>query len=203
MPKVAVGHSCPLVSISQPNALNSLLFAGNANSYIFDYITRQKLGGINFTYGYLKQIPILPKSLYSTPCQWAKDETYGQWFSKRLIELVYTAMDLKGFARECGYDQVPFNWDETRRFHNRCELDAAYFHLYGLDCDEVGYVMKTFPIIQSQEEQHYGEYRTKRKIFEIYDAMAEAILSDHPYQTRLVPPPTDPKGIQKQPTNRY
>ena len=25
-----------------------------------------------------------------------------------------------------------FRWDEARRFLLRCELDAAFFHLYGL-----------------------------------------------------------------------
>ncbi|MCS7033180.1 MAG: hypothetical protein NZ561_04190, partial [Phycisphaerae bacterium] len=31
---------------------------------------------------------------------------------------------------DCGYDGPPFIWDEQRRFEIRCELDAAFFHLY-------------------------------------------------------------------------
>ena len=38
-----------------------------------------------------------------------------------------------------------------------------------------------------------GDYRTKRVILEIYDAMAEAIRTGQPYQTRLDPPPADPR----------
>ena len=37
------------------------------------------------------------------------------------------------------------------------------------------------------------EYRIKRIILEIYDAMAEAIRAGKPYQTRLDPLPADPR----------
>ena len=74
----------------------------------------------------------------------------------------------------------------------RCELDAAYFHLYGIQRNDVDYIMETFPIVKRKDEQQYGEYRTKRVILEIYDAMAEAIKSGESYQTRLDPPPADP-----------
>ena len=33
----------------------------------------------------------------------------------------------------------------------RAELDAAYFHLYGLERDEVEYIMDTFPIVSAKE----------------------------------------------------
>src|ERR1700757_1611311 len=55
------------------------------------------------------------------------------------------------------------------------------------------YIMDSFPIIQRKEERQVGEYRTKRVILEIYDAMAEAERSGVPYQTRLDPPPADPR----------
>jgi hypothetical protein len=53
--------------------------------------------------------------------------------------------------------------------------------------------MDTFPITRRKEEQQYGEYRTKRVILEIYDVMAEAQRTGTPYQTRLDPPPADPR----------
>ena len=52
--------------------------------------------------------------------------------------------------------------------------------------------MDTFPIVRRKDEEEFnGEYRTKRVILEIYDAMQEATRTGHPYQTRLDPPPTD------------
>ena len=104
----------------------------------------------------------------------------------------------------------PFRWDEERRFLLRCELDAAYFHLYlgspsewGTDSpelremfptprDAVDYIMETFPIVKRKDEKQHGEYRTKRVILEIYDAMQKAIDTGQPYQTLLDPPPGPP-----------
>jgi hypothetical protein len=74
----------------------------------------------------------------------------------------------------------------------RAELDAAFFHLYGLECDDVYYVMDTFPIVRRKDEARHGEYRTKRLILERYDAMTAAIATGVPYETPLDPPPADP-----------
>jgi hypothetical protein len=57
--------------------------------------------------------------------------------------------------------------------------------------DAVAYIMDTFPIVRRRDEEKYdGDYRTKRVILEIYDAMQESIRSGQPYQTRLDPPPS-------------
>jgi SOS-response transcriptional repressor LexA len=54
--------------------------------------------------------------------------------------------------------------------------------------------METFPIVKGRDEKKYnGDYRTKRVILEIYDAMQESIRTGRPYQTRLDPPPADPR----------
>jgi hypothetical protein len=95
-------------------------------------------------------------------------------------------------VRDMGYDDAPFRWDEERRFLLRCELDAAYFHLYGIQCDDVDYIMETFPIVKRKDEKAHGHYRTKDKILEIYDAMAEAMKTGQAYQTLLDPPPANP-----------
>jgi hypothetical protein len=52
--------------------------------------------------------------------------------------------------------------------------------------------MDTFPIVKRKDEEKWGEYRTKRVILEIYDAMAEAIRTGRPYQPLLDPPPGPP-----------
>jgi hypothetical protein len=59
--------------------------------------------------------------------------------------------------------------------------------------DAVSYIMDTFPIVRRKDEEKYnGDYRTKRVILEIYDAMQQAIQTGQPYQTRLTPPPGPP-----------
>ncbi len=60
--------------------------------------------------------------------------------------------------------------------------------------EAVAYVMNTFPIVKRRDEEEFsGDYRTSRVILEIYDAMAEAVRANTPYQTRLDPPPADPR----------
>jgi hypothetical protein len=59
--------------------------------------------------------------------------------------------------------------------------------------DAVSYIMDTFPIVRRKDEEKYnGDYRTKRVILEIYDAMQQATQTGQPYQTRLTPPPGPP-----------
>ena len=94
------------------------------------------------------------------------------------IELTYTAHDIAGFAKDMGYVdeegnvKPPFPWDEERRLHLKCQLDALYFHLYGLTRDEADYVLETFPIVKRHDLKQFGRYRTKDLILHYYNAYA-------------------------------
>ncbi len=182
-----------LIIIFQANQEDKMMyFYACASSFIFDYVARQKLGGTHMTIYILKQLPVLPPATYAAHCPWDRARTLGEWIAPRALELTYTAWDLEAFARECGYDGPPFKWDEERRFLLRCELDAAYFHLYGIGREDVDYIMDTFRVWREKEEKQCGEFRTKRVILEIYDEMQRAIESGQAYRTRVTPGPADP-----------
>ena len=132
-------------------------------------ILHDKNWGNQYELFYTKQLPILPLNQYAATCKWDNRNPLGDWILPRALELTYTAWDLEPFAKDCGYDGPPFRWNEERRFLLRCELDAAYFHLYRIERDEVDYIMKTLPIV-------------KRK-----DEMKMAIEMEEVYRTRLVP----------------
>ena len=184
----------------------------NLSALPLDYVGRQKLGGVNFNFFIFEQLPLLSASLYHKPCIWFCGlKTLQDWLLQRILELTYTAWDLEPFAKDCGWVGPPFRWDEERRFLIRCELDAAFFHLYLGPQDEwrrqpesltqyfptprhaVDHIMETFPIVKRKDEEKHGEYRTKRVILEIYDEMAEAMRTGNQYKTRLDPPPADPR----------
>ena len=74
----------------------------------------------------------------------------------------------------------------------RSELGVALFHLYGLNREDTDYVMDTFPIVRKHDEKAHGEYRTKRVILELYDALAESTRTATPYPTHLNPPLAHP-----------
>jgi hypothetical protein len=201
----------------------------NLAALCFDFIARQKLGGVSLKYFVMKQLPVLPPTGYGNSCNWpASPQTLRDWLVSRVLELTYTAWDLEAFAQDCGWPGPPFRWDEERRFLLRCELDAAFFHLYLLAIsdggwkparrtegaahdetpeqlaelqrhfhtprDAVSYILDTFPILKRKDEAKFNaDYRTKRVILEIYDALAESMQTGKPYQTRLDPPPADPR----------
>ncbi|HEY3333310.1 MAG TPA: N-6 DNA methylase [Capsulimonadaceae bacterium] len=189
LPRVAVGHQAPLV-IFNCKALMKGMFVAERNSIASDYVTRNKIDGSHLTYFVLKQLPTLPPDTYKESCAWAPC-LLGLWLAPQVLELSYTAQDLAPFARDCGYDGEPFVWDDERRFQLRCELDAAYFHVYGIERDDVDYIMETFPIVKRKDVDKCGVYRTKDTILEMYDAMADAIRTGVPYLTRLNPPPAN------------
>jgi hypothetical protein len=116
------------------------------------------------------------------------EKPLSEWLISRVVELSYTAWDMRPFARDLGDDGPPFRWDEERRSLLRAELDAAYFHLYGVERDDIDYILNTFPIVQRKDEARFGEYRTKRLILDIYDAMSTSVGTGAPYQTVLDPP---------------
>ena len=188
------------VTIGLDSAQSAVQLLGILNSFIFDYLARQSLSGNHLSFGFLKQLPIPPSEKLKQSCKWCSPDVspcitliLSDWFQSRALELTYTAWDLQPFARDCGYDGPPFRWDEERRFLLRCELDAAYFHLYGIERDDVDYIMETFSIVKRKDIKAHGEYRTKRVILEMYDAMAAAMQGGAPYGTRLAPPPADPR----------
>ena len=140
---VAVGHGAPLFVVKEnPKKIACILAC--LNSFPLDYVVRQFLGGNNFTYFIIKQLPIFPPERFFNQCSWQKNNRLQEWLTPQVLELTYTAWDLVSFGRDLGHDGSPFRWDEERRFLIRCELDAAFFHLYGLNRDAVDYIMDTF-----------------------------------------------------------
>ncbi len=192
IPIAAVANNFPLLFSSAEPAELACVYA-NLSSFVLDYAARQKLGGTHLNYFVLKQLPILAPTFYAATSAWQRSTAIRDCIHPRVLELTYTAWDLEPFAHDVGYDGPPFRWDPERRFLIRCELDAAFFHLYGLSRDDTDYVMDTFPIVRKNDEKAHGEYRTKRVILEIYDAMANAARTGTPYQSLLDPPPADPR----------
>ena len=191
-PLAGVGDS-EFLLLPDQNASSVACMYSNLSSYCFDYASRQKIGGTNASYHIVRQLPVLHPSSYLAKYSWAGATACTDWILLRALELTYTAWDLEPFAHDVDYDGPPFRWDPDRRFLLRAELDAAFFHLYGIKRDDVDYIMDTFPIVRKNNEKAHGEYRTKRVILEVYDAMAEAARTGRPYQTRLDPPPADPR----------
>jgi len=178
LPKSGLGNSVInlLSEITDNKKLLSCLVA-NLNSIVFDYVVGQKLSGTNLNFFIVKQLPVLPPSAY-TPAD-------IDFIAPRVLELVYTANDLRPFAEDMGYHGEPFRWDEVRRAQLRAELDATYARLYGLTRDELRYILdpkevhgedfpgETFRVLKEKEVRLYGEYRTSRLVLAAWDGQGQ------------------------------
>jgi hypothetical protein len=190
LPLAAIGNSEPLLIVR--NAREAALLPSVLASFAHDFTTRFAVGGTHINFFIAKQLAVLTPEQLNASCGWDRG-TVADWLEPRALELTYTAWDLSGFAADLGYEGPPFRWDRPRRETLRAELDAAFFHLYGIQRDDIDYIMGTFPIVRRKDEAAHGEYRTKQLILERYDAMTEAIARGTEYQTVLDPPPADPR----------
>ena len=144
------------------------LLAGNLNSFVFDFITRQKLQGQTLNLYIVEQLPVIAPDDYDRKFG---DRTARELVRDHVLRLTYTANDMIPFARDLGYDGPPFIWDEEERRHLRARLDALYFHLYGLSREDAEYVLSTFPIVRREDEKQFGKYRTRDLILAYMNAL--------------------------------
>ncbi|MCA0425249.1 MAG: restriction endonuclease, partial [Proteobacteria bacterium] len=173
-PATAVNHKMPLIFTDAGVHKQACLLA-NFNTLVLDFIARQKVGGTNLAYFFLRQFPFLSPDFYSEPRL--------DFIVPKVLELTYTSLSLTPFARDLGHDGPPFVWDEDRRAHLRADLDAFYARAYGLTRDELRYILdpadvkgpdypsETFRVLKEKEIRQHGEYRTHRLVLAAWDRM--------------------------------
>lgn len=174
VPRVGVGHTMPLFMTAQEPIKVAALLA-NFCALVLDFCARVKVGGTHLTYGYLKQFPVLPPDYYT--------DADLAFIVPRVLELTYTAYDLKPWAEDLGYTGNPFPFNPDRRAQIRAELDAYYAKLYGLTRDELRYILdpadimgedypsETFRVLKNKEIKEHGEYRTQRLVLKAWDGL--------------------------------
>ncbi|MFF1647115.1 Eco57I restriction-modification methylase domain-containing protein [Streptomyces sp. NPDC058240] len=181
LPRTAVGHTEPLF-MPTDTATCFGPFVANMSSFVLDFAARQKIQGAHLTYTYLEQLPVLAPDTYVKPVAWLDSQTPEPWIRSRVLELTYTSYEMGPWAGHLGDEGAPFVWDEDRRFQMRAELDAAYFHLYGIERKDLDLVLDSFRAFRNKKPELFQ--RTKDEIIRIYEAMAAG-----PYVTSLTPHP--------------
>lgn len=160
IPRYGVGNSLPLV-FGDITAQQAMLFIGNFNCFVTDYITRQKASGGNLNFYIVKQLAFIGL------------DQYPKKTSIRIIEnvskLAVSSNELIPLSKDLGLGNQVFNWSSEKRFQLKCQLDAIYAHLYQLEKDELGYLLETFPIVKRKDLTEYGSFRTKDVILQLFD----------------------------------
>jgi hypothetical protein len=194
-PSTVCGHKVPTLMFRPSSAAYAVLWVAVANSFVLDFLVRKKVS-LTMSYTVVDSLP-LPRQMENSTAM------------KRIVllsaRLTCTSPEMAGFWTLLCADgwlpgedpEVPRGCTEpAERIEVRAELDAVVaWEIYGVTRDEIEFILSTFPTSKKYEEQEFGEFRTQRLIFEIYDSMAEAERTGKPYQTRLNPPPADPSVV--------
>ena len=134
VPRSGYGNKLPLLlpSMEKPDAHSNYvqyasLLAANLNSFVLDYIARQKVHSTSLNLYILEQLPVLPEAAY--------DQEFGGIAARTIVRdevlrLAYVSHDMMPFAHDMGYEGPPFRWDEEERRYSRARLDALYFLLW-------------------------------------------------------------------------
>ena len=141
----------------------TLFVSGILNSFVLDYIIRQKVStSLNFFYLY--QLP-LHRLTAGNP--------YFDAIVPRAARLTCTTPDFAELWQEVMGEE----WDESKgatdpaeRQTLRDELDALVAHLYGLSRDDFAHILGTFPLVFPAGDA--GEAK-KEALLAVYDRFAE------------------------------
>lgn len=173
IPRCAVVNSAPILFFETPIAptLQSCLLA-NLNAIAYDYVARQKVGGVHLNFFIVEQLPTLPPEAYADRCPWDKRKTLESWVASRVLKLTCTANDMIPLAEACGLKKRVHRWNPTERSRLRAELDAAYFILYGIARDDAQYILSTFTGTRRRDEAATGNFQTEELTLAAYDDLA-------------------------------
>jgi hypothetical protein len=198
LPRSAVGNNLPLVLVGGgPVAC----LAAAMSSLAADFLGRLKVGGTHMNFFLIEQLPVPLPGAFLEKCSWDLCHQMQDWIEDRVDELMYTAGDTASAAASIGDDGEPFVWDSGRRAVLRAELDAAFFHIYGIDSrEDVAYILSTFLIVNRKDPELAG------RVLAAYDALANAAKTGIPYVSPLHPPPgeglrhSEPQRANREPS---
>lgn len=217
MPRSAQGDSmflwscAPTITVCEQAAL-----LANLATTPFDFVARQKVGGMNFSFYFMKQLPVIPHDRYTTA-----DLAY---IVPRVLELTHTAHDIQAWADDLlaampsadprvpeqrGIPLPPSPWNTERRAQLRAELDAYYARLYGLTRDELRYILdpadvmgaeypsETFRVLKNNELREFGEYRTQRLVLAAWDKLSQGLEESTAEEEDVLSPIYSEQGVIK------
>ena len=175
VPPGPVGNNAPVIAYRHSRAVAYALVLANMNSILLDWSARISIGGVHMSFFIVKQLPVLPPDAYLIPS--STGQPYVQLIVPRVLQLTYTSEEMRAFASDLGYSGEPFPWDEKRRHCLRCELDAIFARMYGLERTDLEWILDaqapsaSFPALKQNEIKAFGEYRTKRYVLQAFASL--------------------------------
>lgn len=173
---------------------DSFVLISILNSFVIDFIARSKVNQ-HMTQSVLKSLPIKALkehddfynalNIRSIFLVCSRDE-FAELWNESISKINYTNINtihaplkypsLVDFAN-CndmwdksaileGKTDTANRFDIGDRAQLRAEIDAIVAHLYGLNRDEMSYILDTFTALSNAETREFGEFRSKRMVLE-------------------------------------
>ena len=172
VPYVGILNSAPLLFTKNTitKTLECCLLA-NLNSFATDFVARQKVGGVHLNFFIVGQLPIFAPDIYAEICPWNKKQILEKWISDRVLKLTCTSNDMIPLAKATGFKPLVHKWKTAERIKLKAELDAAYFLLYGIQREDVEYILSTFSGARKDEEVLFSRGSEFDQVLTYYDEL--------------------------------
>ncbi len=174
IPLAGVVNSAPLIFVEKVDYRRQCCLLANLNSMAYDFVARQKVGGVHLNFFIVEQLPTLPPDVYDDPCPWDRKQTLEKWISDRVLKLTCTANDMKPLAEVCGVKPLVHKWKPDERNELMAELSAAYFILYGIEREDVIYMLTTFQRTRAKDSPDLFEPRPDEVLSEVGQRIVNA-----------------------------
>jgi hypothetical protein len=126
------GNSLATVSTSVQGSASHLVWVAASNSFVFDFLLRQKIS-TNLNYFYVESTPLFRPKIEAPQFNLLRDHAARLVSITPEIQLAEPALDLRERARL------------------RAEIDTIVAGLYDLSPAEFGYILTTFPLLDRDQ----------------------------------------------------
>nr|WP_318567484.1 hypothetical protein [Salinigranum marinum] len=172
LPKVATGNS--MTHIINAEIEDALLLMCSFNSFVLDYVARQKLGGNNLSQFITKQLPIPSPERFENI--YYQERPVGKKLQELATQLVFNAHDLNVISDKNMDDIVEYNKPAGRqREEIRIEIEAIMCHIYDICEDDFTKIFDSFTQIKKRDEKNHGYFKTRDDIKEKYHEIEQKL----------------------------
>ncbi len=147
------------------SAEEATLLLACLNSYVLDYVARQKVGGENLKQYTAEQLPIPTPETFDTL------QVDGVPIKNRIVEsvlkLMHTGEDLTPLPYELDCRKKPWSFTNPSgksREEIRFELEALLAHAYSRTISDLDKIFNSFQQVEQEDIRNYGYYRTREEI---------------------------------------
>ena len=156
-----MGNSLTIIETSLGAAGQAVLLC-LLNSYLIDFIVREKSTGSNLNFFVLRQIP-LPTPSWLKTIHFTQKQSLWDWFETG-AELSHTSDAMTPFFEAVTGRLSAPKFDEFRRRRLQAQVDAVVFRLFKLSRADIELVFASFPVQRRLECQRYSSWLSRQAI---------------------------------------